>query len=244
MAGVTALVFAAVAFGNELALRDRLAASSRFGPTDPDLDPPPCDGRLETGRSARLELHLTGDVDGRPIGQVDLAGSRDLADFRWLAYIATPRELSFRGAARIGERAWIRPPGAGWQLADPRSVANLTVDRQARALTLNAGVRATAEEHGLALVEGARARHCRVAVDGATFRLAFPEVAWLVGDASLDHWRGELDYWVFADGEIGRMTGSVNGDAVDIDPDALQGTVRLTLIATDRGASLAIAPPR
>ena len=47
--------------------------------------------------------------------------------------------------------------------------------------------RATAEDRGLEYVEGARARHCRVAVDGATFAASFPQVAWLVGAASA--WR-------------------------------------------------------
>src|SRR5919107_1533179 len=39
-------VFAAVAMANELALRDRTAASSRFGPTDADREPPVCDGPM------------------------------------------------------------------------------------------------------------------------------------------------------------------------------------------------------
>ena len=66
------------------------------------------------------------------------------------------------------------------------------------------------------MIEGARARQCRIAIDGPTFRAAFPQVAWLVGDADLAHWRGQLDYWVFLDGQIGRIAGSVNGDAADI----------------------------
>jgi hypothetical protein len=80
-------------------------------------------------------------------------------------------------------------------------------------------------------------------VDGPTFRAAFPQVSWLVGDADLAHWRGQLDYWVFLDGEIGRIDGSVNGDAADIQPGALQATIRVDLTATDRGAPLTITPP-
>ena len=39
-------VFTAAAVVNELSLGDRPAISSRFGPTDPTLEPPPCDGPL------------------------------------------------------------------------------------------------------------------------------------------------------------------------------------------------------
>ena len=63
------------------------------------------------------------------------------------------------------------------------------------------------------VIEGARARRCRIAIDGTTFREAFPQVAWLVGDADLHRWRGQLDYWVFLDGQLGQVAGSANGEA-------------------------------
>ena len=69
----------------------------------------------------------------------------------------------------------------------------------------------------------ASSRECRIAIDGPTFQAAFPQAAWLVGDADLAHWRGQLDYWVFLDGQIGRIAGSVNGDAADIQPGAPPG---------------------
>jgi hypothetical protein len=93
------------------------------------------------------------------------------------------------------------------------------------------------------IIEGARSRQCRIAVDGPTFRAAFPQVAWLVGAADLAHWRGQLDYWVFLDGQIGRISGSVNGDAADIQTGALQATIQIDLAATDRGSSIPITPP-
>jgi polyisoprenoid-binding protein YceI len=68
-------------------------------------------------------------------------------------------------------------------------------------------------------------------------------VAWLVGDADLAHWRGQLDYWVFVDGAIGRIAGSVNGDAADISEGALQATIRVDMTATDRDAAIRITPP-
>jgi hypothetical protein len=174
---------------------------------------------------------------------VDLAGDRSGTDFRWLAYAATTKELGLHGEARIGSDNWIRLPFGGWRRATAVQVSGGAVDAQAFAAALGEGSRAAAEIHGVDVIEGARARHCRTAIDGPTFRLAFPESAWLVGDADLSRWRGELDYWVFLDGELGRVTGSVNGDAGTIREGALQGTIRVNLTATSRGVPVQLVPP-
>ena len=84
---------------------------------------------------------------------------------------------------------------------------------------------------------------CRVSVDGPIFRASFPPVAWLVGDDDLQHWRGQLDYWVFLDGALGQVAGSVNGQATGIEDEAIQGRVEVFLTATDRGGHLVIDPP-
>jgi hypothetical protein len=236
-------LFTAVAMANELALRDQPTPSSRFGPTGGDAEPPTCDGPLAVGYTARVELHLAGDLDGQSIGTVDLAGDRVGGDYRWLAYAATAQELGLHGSARIGTDAWIREPFGGWRRATPLEVADGRVDAQAFEAALADGPRAAAELHGVDVIEGARARHCRIAIDGPTFRSAFPTVKWLVGSADLSRWRGELDYWVFLDGQLGRVTGSINGDAAQIREGALQGTVRVSLIATGRGVDLRIVPP-
>ena len=243
MAVGSAAAFSAVALGNEIGLRDRPIVSSRFGPTDVEGEPPLCDAALTVGTTAQLELHLRANLDGRPLGTVDLSGQRVGSDFRWLAYAATVRELGLRGAARIGPDAWVRDPFAGWRRATAAEVAQGTVDEQAFGSALSGGARVAAELHGIDVIEGARARHCRVAIDGPTFRLAFPQVAWLVGDADLARWRGQLDYWIFLDGQLGRMTGSVNGDAGDIRTGALQATVEVELNATDRGDDVHVTAP-
>ncbi len=103
--------------------------------------------------------------------------------------------------------------------------------------------RAAAEDLGLVYVEGARARRCRVAVDGAIFAAAFPQVRWLVGDADLETWRGELDVWVFADGQVGRVEGTLGGPGFAIEDGAIRGELRTTLTATDRGAPVTVTPP-
>lgn len=243
LTAVVGTVFAAAAIGNDVALRDRPTPDSRFGPVDADREPPLCDVALAVGRTARVDLVLTGDVDRTTLGTVDVRGVRSAADFRWLAYVATSGELGQYGAASVGSSAWTRTPSGGWQAARVAAVADENLDAQVLAIALPAGTRAVAEMHGVSFFEGARARHCRVAIDGPTFRAAFPQVRWLVGSADLARWRGELDYWVFVDGELGQVSGSVNGDAGDIVKGGLQGRLRATMIATERDRPHPIVPP-
>ena len=249
--GLTVLagtVFGTAALANEAGLRDlgRPATSSRFGPTDvgDDATPPACDGRLSAGGTARLQARFIGYIDGRQIGSVDLAGQRAGQEFRWLAYVATDHELGQYGAARRGGDAWARTPARGWTTTTLASVADATVDLEAIRRVLTYSSRATAEDHGIELIEGARARHCRVAVDGGMFRATFPQVRWLVGDADLERWRGQVDFWVFLDGELGLLTGSVNGEAGTLRPDAILATIEVRMTATERGREVVIYPPR
>jgi hypothetical protein len=234
LTAVVGSVFAAVAIGNDLAIRDHPVADSRFGPGDANREPPTCDDALAIGGTARVDVTLTGDVDGRTLGSVEIRGLRSHSDFRWFAYVATNAQLGQYGAARIAARGWQLAPATGWQSVDPAEVADDTLDAQVLDKALGRGVRAVAEMHGVSFFEGARARHCRVAIDGPTFRSAFPQTAWLVGSANLARWRGELDYWVFIDGELGQVSGSVNGDAGSIVDGGLQGNLRATMIATER----------
>lgn len=241
--GLSGAAFGAVAVANDLALRDRVIANSRFGPTGGADQPPLCDVPLETGPTARVHERIEGMVDLRPIGSVDLSGLRVDHDFRWLAYVATIRQLGEYGSARTGERAWVRTPALGWQSVPAGAVDTDTLDLQALTTALTPDYRATAEDRGVEVLEGARARRCRVAVDGETFELAFPQVRWLVGSADLHRWRGQLDYWVFTDGQVGQVAGSLNGEAGDVVPNAIQGTIEVLLTATERGRGFVIYPP-
>ena len=238
-----ATLFSSVAIANELALRDRPAPTSRFGPTDPALEPPTCAEPPRVGRAARVTVLLTGTVDTRPTGTIDVRGVRSGSDFRWLAYVATDRALGQFGAARIGQEGWRLDPQNGWRSVEPSRVEGEDLDAQLARVALEAGTRDAAEDHGIEFHEGARARHCRVVVDGVAFRTAFPEIEHLVGDAGLERWRGELDYWVFADGEVGRVAGSVNGDAASIGETGLQGTLRATMTATERDRDHQVTRP-
>ena len=240
---VASVSFAAVAVANDIALRDTPAAASRFGPTTGDEQPPQCDAPLAVGPSARLAMHLDATVDLRPIGSVELTGLRVGDDFRWLAYVASDRQLGQYGSARIRDHAWLASPDDDWQRADPAQTAGESVDEQALAVALSPDYRATAEDRGVEVIEGARARRCRIAIDGATFAAAFPEATWLVGPADLHRWRGQLDYWIFLDGELGQVAGSANGEAAGIVPGALNGTIDVRLTATERGRDQVVYPP-
>jgi hypothetical protein len=235
--------FGAVAIANDIALRDKTVASSRFGPTIGAEQPPPCDARLAVGSSARLRLEMTGTADLRLIGSVELSGLRVGRNFRWLAYIATNRQLGEYGSARLDDQAWARTPALGWRTVEQAAVARDSLDAQVLATALVPDYRSTAEDRGVEVLEGARARRCRVAIDGEAFEAAFPQIRWLIGSADLHRWRGQLDYWVFLDGQVGQIAGNVNGEAAGILPDALQGTVEVRLTATERGQSFVVYPP-
>jgi hypothetical protein len=239
-------IFAGAAIANELALRDRPAVSSRFGPTNPGPLPPACDGTVAAGSTAQLSLGMTGEIDLRPIGSVQVNGVRSDGDVRWTAVVATDLTLGRFGAARVGNLAWRLENRGGWFSVPPAEIDELTIDRWAIEVALTPGFRAAGEDRGIEFVEGARARHCRIAVDGSTFRRAFPEVVWLVGDADIRPWRGQLDFWIFTDGQIGRLAATANGSGplgTGRLPTGLQGTVQVTMTATDRGRPVTVARP-
>ena len=236
--------FAGAAIANDLALQGRPAAESPFGPTDPSLKPPPCDGPIAAGRSAHVSLALTGQVDLRAsMGDIALDGVREGSDLRWTAAAATSTVLGTFGAARIGSDAWTYDARTGWTPAQPASLDDATLDLLVVTAALAPGDRVAAESLGIDDIEGARARHCRTAVDGETFRAAFPQVAWLVGDEPMARWRGDLEYWVFGDGEVGQVVGRISGEGASLTPKGIQGTIRVTMTATDRDQPMVVVAP-
>jgi hypothetical protein len=235
--------FTAAAVVNELALRDQPSAASRFGPTDPTLEPPPCDGTLSAGSTARLDLSMDEAIDGRRAGQVSVSGVRNGADVRWSGFAATRLMLGQVGAARIGDRAWVLNAGSSWAITTLALFGGRDLDAQLVSVALSPGNRAVAEDRGLAFIEGARARHCRVAIDGITLREAMPEIDLLVGSANVSRWRGDLDFWIFADGELGQADALVSGPATALAPDALLATLRFRLTAVDRGSLVMVLVP-
>ncbi|HYN48995.1 MAG TPA: hypothetical protein VER83_09025 [Candidatus Nanopelagicales bacterium] len=236
-------VMAGATIANELALQDRPAAGSRYGPTDPALVPPLCDGPLTAGATADLTLDLAGSLDGGSLGVARARGERSGQDFRWLAEVTTTRDVGFHGAAVVGSRGWIRQTGTRWVPVTSTTAEGESLDLAVIRAALDPLQRTAAEDLGLVYVEGARARRCRVAVDGAVFRAAFPQVRWLVGATDLAGWRGEIDVWVFSDGQLGRAEGRLGGPGFSIAPGAIRGELTAALTATHRGQPVTVTPP-
>src|SRR5207237_10211494 len=105
----------------------------------------------------------------------------------------------------------------------------LAVDLSASALPTAS--RKAAEERGLEFLEGARARHCRVAIDGRAFQAAFPAVLWMSARQDLHRWRGSLDYWIFLDGQVGQVTALINGEAQSLGRTGLQANLFVSFTA-------------
>ena len=239
----SAALLGGTALANDVALGYQPAAASRFGPTDPGLGPPACDGELRVGVTATLDARLEGAADGRSLGGAVIRGARSGDDIRWTADVATTTRFGLAGAVTIGPDGWRREPRSRWEAVTATTLAAERLDAAVLAAALPAERRIAAEDRGLASVEGARSRHCRVAIDGDTFRAAFPQVRWLAGEGSLHRWRGELDFYLFGDGELGLVEARVNGEAEPVAPGAIQATIRVVLSATSRGETVTVGPP-
>ena len=236
--------FAGVSLAENAALNNRPETVSRFGPTSPKLTPPSCNRALTPAATSTVVLELWGDVDGRGVGRVDLAGKRSDSDVSWTAQAGRTASADTQyGIIRVGSSAWSEQTGSSWAGSSLNETQNDLLDKTVFDVALTAGNRATAEDRGFDDVEGARARHCAIAIDGPTFAAAFPQIAWLTGNADVEMWRGQLEYWVFGDGEVGKVLGSVNGSAQDILPHGLLATMEVSMTATDRDAPVSIAPP-
>ena len=243
LAVLSGAVVAGAAIANELALRDQPAIASRYGPTDPDLVPPDCNEPFRVGPTAIVTMTLEGRLDNGSLGLAAVRGARRGTDYRWLAEVTTVRAVGLAGAAALDDRAWVRETGTRWSPVGPELAARQALDLAVLQAALTVPDRTAAEELGLSYVEGARARRCRVAVDGTVFRAAFPQVRWLVGTTDLADWRGELDVWVFADGQVGRVEGRLGGPGFDLEEEAIRADVSVVLDATYRGQPINLAPP-
>ena len=151
-------LFTVAAVVNELALDDRPAITSRFGPTDPTLTTPQCSEPLAVGPTARVQLQMDAAIDDRRTGQALIDGVRDGSDVRWSGFAASRFTLGQHGVSRhrrprLGARARDR--------VDRRSPTDRTtgesLDAQLAAVALTTGNRAVAEDAGLCLHRG-RAR--------------------------------------------------------------------------------------
>jgi hypothetical protein len=267
VAGVLTLgagaAFLFVAVANEHELRDEPASASRFGPTDPDLLPPTCDMPVTLGRTATITIEAKSAVDTFERGSAVLEGHRDGEDESWGGSWDGPDGSGRQAYLRVGPRAWRndrsddpRAPGTSWVESRPnpfdlRGTDGLTMDGPPHAVADVPRGSIVPEDLGLEHVEGARARHCRTFIDGPTALDTFLPLRWLlkdsseVGDDALHQWRGELDWWIFADGELGAASAHVSGARIDTgwDDDGVRAFLEARLTAVDRDEPVDVTAP-
>jgi hypothetical protein len=256
------VAFTFVAIVNDQALRAEDVASSRFGPTDPDLEPPFCDAPVALGANAQVVIEARSSLDGEERGRALLAGMRGGIDERWGGSwegADGEGQLAYR---RVGARAWLNEtnadagaPGSAWRetTLDPFGMlggAALTMDGPPHAVADAPRGEIVAEDLGLVVIEGARARHCRTFIDGTTALDTFLPLRWLLLDQTgptdaIGRWRGALDWWVFADGEFGMAAVEVSGSRAETDWDAegVQVLLEARLEATERSRPVDVAAP-
>ena len=163
----------------------------------------------------------------------------------------------------MGPLAWINDrsddpaaPGTAWRSAQPDPFGllgdrSLTMDGPPHAVADQPRGEIVSEDLGLEHIEGARARHCRTLIDGNTALRTFLPLRWLLYDGSADpgdaipRWRGELDWWVFADGELGRAAVEVSGSSAETpwDAEGVRVVLEATLEATHRDRRVDLSVP-
>jgi hypothetical protein len=261
---VVGLAFVLVAVVNDQSLRQDLPSGSRFGPTDPDIEPPFCDQPVVLGPNARVHIEASSSIDEVDRGRASLIGQRTGQDERWGGSWDGPDGSGRVAYVRVGRQAWLnavsddsRAPGTSWTetTPDPFELAGfngLTMDGPPHAVVDAPRGSIVAEDLGLSIVEGARARHCRTFIDGNTALDTFLPLRWLLYDGShraddpIGRWRGELDWWVFADGQMGMAAVEVSGSRAETswDVEGVRVVLRAHLDATDRDRAVDLSAPR
>ena len=260
---VAGLSFVFVAVFNDQSLRADEPASSPYGPTDPELELPYCDEPVALGASAQILITATSTLDNVERGTAVLEGQRGGRDESWGGSWDGPHGTGQQAYLWVGPLAWLNDqsddphaPGNSWTAVPPDpfdmfGATTLTMDGPPHAVADAPRGTIIPEDLGLEHVEGARARHCRTLIDGPTALDTFLPLRWLLTDSSTDpadvisRWRGELDWWVFADGELGLARVEVTGPLAEtgLDDEGLNLTLLAELSATDRDRSVDVATP-
>ena len=254
LAFVAGGAFLFVALANEQELRSDVVETSRFGPTDPELVPPGCDEPPTLGADAVVTIEAKSAVDTFDRGVAVLQGQRHGEDEAWGGSWDGPDGEGLKAYRRLGQDAWVngqsddpQAPGSSWEASVPNPFGllgdvGLTMDGPPFAVANAPRGTIVPEDLGLEHVEGARARHCRTFIDGPTALDTFLPLRWLLADGSevpdgaLARWRGELDWWIFADGELGAAWAHVSGARIETgwDDDGVRAFHEARLIAVDR----------
>ena len=237
---------------NELALRDRPQVTSRFGPTDTTLALPSCEEAPQLGGTAVLGGDAKALIDGEDAADIQLSGKRTDATHEGWSATRSGRfgvgSATYQRAGNLADvtdaagRRSMAPTDLG--LADPHG---LTVDGPVAAVVSSGGPARVAEDRGIELIEQAHSRHCRITIDGP-LAVSLSVLVRLIIDGSLQPksvavaWRGSLDWWVFADGELGQAEITIGGYPGDAWlSGGLQASIVARITATKR-AGPAIMP--
>lgn len=260
LVGVSAGFSGVAALANEFAIQ-ATAQASEWGPTNPSAIPAPCTSPVRAGETARVSIDAALVVDDQVVRQARLDGVRNGRDAAWEGSMGAwlpqgdPRTSGSPSAPAdqtywtvVGNRAWTRAGVSGsWQAVD-RATIGSALDTALVDKVLAERDLLTAEDLGIELVGAAPARHCRLLVDGPTALGAFAPLEWLAGPQGqgilIRSWRGDLDWWVFTDGELGLARVRVGGPVPAGWPvSGVQAVLQATLSATDRTAPQEIRPP-
>lgn len=256
-------LFGLIVLINEDSLVPTEARSSRFGPVSTELIPPDCDVAPSLGANAAVALTARSSLDEEPRGSAHLAGDRRGRDESWSGEWSGPEGTGQLSYLRLGEEAWLRGSGVerpveggAWRPVRPDPFgltghAGLTMDGPPFAIVDVPRGRIVAEDLGLEVLEGATARHCRTFMDGPTALDTFLPLRWLLDGSEQDaheqvaRWRGEMDWWVFGDGELGRSRVEVSGSRADTtwQSTGVRAALQAELDAVDRDRTPEISAP-
>ena len=237
---------------NERALVTRPPSTSRFGPTDANLPLPQCEVPPPIGGQAVLEGEVIATIDTRTVERAILSGSRSGSTAEgWVADVSGQFASVPVSFERKAFTAHVRDAN-GDRTMDPRDLemadpGGLTLDGALAAYLGRGEVTRVAEDRGIELVENAPARHCRITLDGrGALESSMLTRLVLAGTVdphrNLDAWRGSLEWWVFADGQLGQVIETLGGYPGDAwDTSGLQASITARLAATHRSGS-AIMP--
>lgn len=207
------------------------------------------------GPAADLEVVAHGIIDGEDIGSATIRGVRSGLDESWSGSVESEYARARASYVRMGAQAWLglgalspsRVPVDPFQLA---GTDGLTLDGPVVAVVTSRLPAIVAEDLGVELVGGARARHCRTAVGGPTALDTFLPLRWLAGGQlltvthPLDEWRGTLDWWVFADGQLGQASVNIHGYPGEAWPTTgISGSLIARLTALDRDRPHTVTRP-
>ena len=239
---------------NGLALEAAAPPSSIYGPVGSTPTPPLCEGPLAVGPYATVAISATATVDRRQRASSQVTGQRSGTDEAWQATATRDGLNTSRGYVEYSGTAWSEASGSGgWHpvaLPVGRKIPAPTLDDAAVQVALTPALRVASEDVGFEVVGGAPARHCRTLTTGTLALGGFPELEWLAetttagGVPDLSSWRGQLDWWVFADGQLGMASVQVSGLPPNTWPGGgVQGVLQAMLTATQRTTAVSVQVP-